>query len=70
MNEKLSAFRHKELRVTNFEMETSALYGLSALLGHRALTVNCIIANRFTLQFSKDYQKAVIEMVGQVLEVL
>lgn len=70
MNEKLSAFRHKDLRISNFEMETSALYGLSALLGHRALTVNCIIANRFTLQFSKDYQKAVIEMVGRVLEVL
>ncbi|MEZ4985707.1 MAG: nucleoside phosphorylase [Saprospiraceae bacterium] len=68
LNEKLSSFRYQDLRITNFEMETSALYGLSALMGHRALAINCIIANRFTGQFSKDYQRSVAEMIRIAVE--
>ncbi len=68
LNEKLSKFRFKNRRITNFEMETSAIYGLSKLMGHRALTVNCIIANRFTGQYSKDYQIAVHQMIDKVIE--
>ncbi len=49
-------------------METSAIYGLSALMGHRALSVNTIIANRITGEFSSDYKKAVKSMIGQVLD--
>lgn len=68
LNDKLSAFRHNGLRITNFEMETSGIYGLSRLMGHRALTINCIIANRFTGQYSKDYHKAMQQLIGQALE--
>jgi len=67
LNERLTAFNYNGLRVTNFEMETSALYGLSALLGHEAATVCTIIANRIKKEFSKDYKVAVEKMVVQVL---
>lgn len=68
LNEKLSAFRYKNLRIANFEMETSAIYGLSKLMGHRALTINCVIANRFSKQYSQNYQLAVQKLIGQVIE--
>lgn len=67
LNERLSQFRFGSLRITNFEMESSAIYGLSALMGHRALTVNCIIANRFTGQYSQDYHKAMDRLIGEML---
>jgi uridine phosphorylase len=68
LNEKLTAFSHDNLRITNFEMETSGIYGLSKLMGHQALSVNTIIANRITGDFSKDYQLAVTKMIEQVLD--
>ncbi len=68
LNEKLTAFSYNHLRITNFEMETSAIYGLSQLMGHQALSVNTIIANRITGEFSGDYKKAVKAMIGQALE--
>lgn len=68
LNEKLSKFRHDNLRITNFEMETSGIYGLSKLMGHRALTINCIVANRFTGQFSKDYHQSMLQLIGMVIE--
>ena len=55
-----------DLGVSNFEMETSAIYGLSKLLGHKALTVNCVIANRRRGEFSSDHhasEKMTIEWV-------
>jgi uridine phosphorylase len=67
LNEKLSKFRFNAMRIANFEMETSAIYGLSKLMGHRALTINCVIANRFTGQYSKDYQVAVQQLIEKVL---
>ncbi|MCP9767514.1 phosphorylase [Lacihabitans sp. LS3-19] len=67
LNEKLSSFEFKSLKITNFEMETSAIFGLSKLLGHKAISINCIIANRFTKEYSKDYKKSVEEMVEKVL---
>jgi uridine phosphorylase len=66
--EKVAAFRYNGFRVTNFEMETSALYVLSAMLGHRALTVCDIIANRVTGAFSRDYKKSMKKLIGEVLE--
>ena len=57
-----------ELGVTNFEMETSAIYGLSKLLGHKALTVNSVIANRRRGEFSADHQAAEKNMIEWVLE--
>lgn len=70
LNEKLADFRFRNLRITNFEMETSGIYGLSALMGHRALTINCIVANRFNMTFSKDYQKPMTHLIEQALEIL
>ena len=49
-------------------METSALYGLSTMLGHHACTVCAVIGNRFSNTFSKDYKKAVENLVTIVLK--
>lgn len=67
LNEKLTKFRFKEYRITNFEMECTAIYGLSKLLGHNALTVCSIIANRFKKEYSPDYKIAVKKLVELIL---
>jgi len=56
------------LRISNFEMETSALYGLGKLLGHKCLTICVIIANRVVKQFTPDYKKSVELLIQQSLE--
>ena len=53
--------------MVNFEMETAAIYGLSALLGHNALSLNAIIANRATGQFSTDPGKLVERLIHYTL---
>lgn len=68
LNETLQTFRHGDLRITNFEMETSALYALSAMLGHQTCTVCAVIANRFSKTFSRDYHPTVNRMIATVLE--
>lgn len=68
LNEKITTFSYKGERITNFEMETSALYGLGKLLGHNTCTVCAIIANRIAKQYSKDYKKTVDKMIQLVLE--
>ena len=68
INELLTSFSYAEYRITNFEMETSALYGLGQMLGHKTCTVCAIIANRIQKQYSKDYQKAVNNLIEYVLE--
>lgn len=68
LNERLTSFRFQNLRITNFEMETSALFGLSQLLGHHAATFCAIIANRIRKEYSKDYKKSVEKLVGTVLD--
>jgi uridine phosphorylase len=68
LNEAFTSFRHEDLRVLNFEMETSAIYGLSGLLGHRACTVCTVVANRLRKEFSKDHDAAIERMIEQVLE--
>ncbi len=68
LNERFTDFRHEGLRIANYEMETSALYGLGALLGHRTCTVCTVVANRFRREFSRDHHAAVRTMVGEVLE--
>jgi len=67
INDKISAFTFNGKQITNYEMECSAIYGLSALLGHNALTICCIIANRIRKEYSKDYKIAVKELVETVL---
>ena len=68
LNDKLSAFRHDGLPVTNLEMETSAIYGFSHMLGHEALTVCLIIANRPKGTFLNDYHEPMRQLVGTVVE--
>jgi len=68
LNSKIDTFNYNGRRITNLEMETSALYGLSKMLGHNALTVCVAIANRVTKEFSKDYHPAVDALIQTVLE--
>jgi len=68
LNEQIESFQHQGNSITNFEMETSALYGLGKILGHNTLTICTIIANRVAKTFSKDYKSAVENMVRIVLD--
>lgn len=65
---KLTDFKHGSDIITNFEMETSAIYGLGKLLGHHCLSINVIVANRVAQQFSKDSNAAVEKMIKVSLE--
>lgn len=68
LNEKLASFSYDGTHVTNLEMETSAIFGFSHLLGHEALTVCLIIANRPKGTFLNDYHPQMRELVGRVVE--
>lgn len=68
LNHKIDSFKYKNLRITNLEMETSVIYGLSKLLGHKALSLNAIIANRANGTFSKDPGLAVANLIKYTLE--
>ena len=68
LNEKISAFSFQGKKITNMEMETSAIYALSKLLGHRAISLNAIIANRVTGDFSSDPVKAVDRLIEFTLD--
>ena len=70
LNHKMDNFKFQEHRITNFEMETAAIYGLSALLGHQALSLNAIIANRANGTFSEDPYKAVDALIAYTLDKL
>lgn len=67
LNDLLMSFDYQGRRVVNFEMETSALYGLSAILGHRALTLCVAIANRATGQFLNDYHPQMEKLIAHCL---
>ncbi len=67
LNERFTSFSFEGERITNFEMETSALYGLSKHLGHEACTLCSIIANRLAGTYSKDYKVTVDKMIELVL---
>ncbi|MFV0147768.1 nucleoside phosphorylase [Empedobacter falsenii] len=68
INDRLTSFNHNGLRIFNFEMETSAIYGLAAMMGHEALSVNAIVANRILGEFSTDSYKTVDAMIEYSLE--
>jgi len=70
LNHKIDNFEFNGIKVTNLEMETSAIYGLSKLMGHHACSMNCIIANRANGTFSKDYHAAVEKLIKYTLEKL
>ena len=68
MHDSFRTFKEGPLRITNLEMETSAIYGLSRLMGHKACTCCVILANRFTGEFVKDAQEHVDRLIEIVLE--
>ena len=70
LNEKIEAWRYKGRRITNFEMEGSALAGLAALMGHRATTICTIIAQRVAKQAQPDYKPYVEAMIRMALDKL
>jgi uridine phosphorylase len=66
--DRLTDFRFGQHRITNFEMETSAIYGLGRLLGHQCLALNVIVANRIRREFSKDSKAAIENLIIKFLE--
>ena len=70
LNAKIESFRYKGRRITNFEMEGSALAGLARLMGHRATTMCTIIAQRIAKDAKTDYKPFVEQMISMALEKL
>ena len=68
--ENLTSFSFGNHRISNFEMETSAIYGLGKLLGHNCLSINVIVANRVRKEFSKDSGAAVGNLIETCLEII
>jgi uridine phosphorylase len=67
-NEKIESFEYKGYKVTNFEMESSALAGLSRLMGHRATTVCMVIANRLIKEANTGYKNTIDTLIQTVLD--
>ena len=70
LNSKMDAFNYNGTRMTNLEMETSAIYGLGKLLGHNCLSLNAIIANRAVGEFSSKPEETVNELIKYTLDKL
>ena len=70
LNDKIESFSFNGQKITNYEMESSAIYGLSKLMGHEALTICTIIANRVTLDANENYHPAMKKLVEYVLEMI
>ncbi len=68
LNKQIEEFRFKQYKITNYEMESSAIYGLSKMLGHEALTVCLIIANRVMLKANENYRDEMHRLIKLVLE--
>ena len=70
LNQKLQDFRYKENRITNMEMETSGIFALSKMLGHRAISLNAIVANRTQGTFSADSGLTIDKLIKSVLKII
>jgi uridine phosphorylase len=70
LNNKLAEFELRGRKICNYEMESSALYGLSTLLGHRALTVCLVIGNRITGKFISDYKPLIKDLAGKIFKAI
>ena len=68
LNSKIESFRFDDHSITNYEMESSAIAGLSKMMGHKAMTVCSIIANRVALESNADYQGSIEDLIKIVLE--
>lgn len=67
-NSKIESFEYNGYKITNFEMESSAVAGMAALLGHRAMTVCLVIANRYAKEMNTDYHSLMKQLVAKVLD--
>ena len=67
---RLTHFTFGQHRITNFEMETSGIYGLGRLLGHNCLSLSAIVANRIQMQFSKNGNALVEKLIQQSIEII
>ena len=67
-NEKVESFVYGDMRITNFEMESSALAGLSALMGHKAMTCCMVIANRVAKEANANYKNSIDNLIFEVLD--
>lgn len=67
-NEKVQSFRYGDLKVLNFEMESSALAGLASMLGHKAVTCCMVIANRYAKEMNTNYKNQIDDLIKLVLE--
>jgi len=70
INNKLAEFSYRGRTISNYEMESSAIYGLSALLGHKALTICLVIGNRVTGEFVQDYKPLISDLALKVFKVI
>ncbi|MEI6947714.1 nucleoside phosphorylase [Paraflavisolibacter sp. H34] len=68
--QRFTEFSYGPHRIANFEMETSAIYGLGALLGHHCLSLNAVVANRVRKEFSKDSRVPVENLIRHALEII
>jgi len=68
--DQLTNFNFGPHKITNFEMETSAIYGLGKLQGHHCLSLSAIVANRVAQTFSKDGNAAVENLINQSLAII
>ncbi len=68
MNDKIESFRYNNHKITNYEMEGSAIAGLAKLMGHKAMTVCCVIANRRVKAVNTDYKPVMLALIEKVLE--
>ena len=67
LNSKMDTFKHNDICISNFEMETSAIFGLAKLLGHEAMSINAIIANRAAGTFSENPGKVIENLITYTL---
>ena len=70
LNSKIESFTFDDKVITNFEMECSAIYGLSKHLNHDAITVCAVIANRSTKTFDNNYQQTIEKLIVDTLDIL
>lgn len=68
LNDRIEKFRYNTIKITNLEMETSAIYGLAKLLGHRAISLNAIIANRANGKFSENPNEVIENLIKHILK--
>ena len=67
-NKKIEAFEYEGMKICNFEMESSALAGLAALLGHHAMTCCMVIANRYAQKMNTEYKNSIDTLIEKVLD--